>query len=215
MNKHTTKALQIILFICFSTIYNIQAQSIKSKTMNTTYETATLGGGCYWCTEAIYSQINGVECVTSGFAGGTTVNPSYKEVCTGNTGHAEVVQIVFDNQIISYKEILEIFWHVHDPTTLNRQGEDIGTQYRSVIFFHSSEQQKIAEEMKDNYNNINEFDGKIVTEIVPYTTFYKAEDYHQDYYENHSTQPYCSAVISPKIKKFRKKYEQKLKRSDL
>jgi len=177
-------------------------------------ETATLGGGCFWCTEAVFQQVAGVHSVVSGYAGGRTANPSYEEVCTGRTGHAEVIQLTFDPKVISLAELLEIFFHTHDPTTLNRQGNDVGTQYRSVIFYHSDEQRRIAEEVKQRLNDSGEFDGAIVTEIVPFTSFYPAEQYHQNYFVDNPSQGYCRAIIGPKVAKFRQRFAQKLNRSD-
>ncbi|HUD45490.1 MAG TPA: peptide-methionine (S)-S-oxide reductase MsrA [Candidatus Baltobacteraceae bacterium] len=160
---------------------------------------ATFGGGCFWCAEAVFQRIPGVKSVTSGFAGGATANPTYEEVCTGQTGHAEVIQIQFDPSVISYEKLLEIFWEAHDPTTLNRQGEDAGTQYRSIILY-SDEAQKIAAE-KSKSEAAHHFSSPIVTQIVPLTKFYSAEGYHQDYYNQHSHQPYCQFVIRPKLQK--------------
>lgn len=174
-------------------------------------ETATLGGGCFWCTEAIFKSLKGVETVESGYSGGKLKNPTYKEVCTGETGHAEVIQITFDPEVISYSELLEVFWKTHDPTTLNRQGADIGTQYRSVIFYHSPGQQETAEKLKSELNRQNVFGKPIVTEITAFDQFYKAENYHQDYFANNRTQGYCQFVIVPKIDKFRKIFKDKLK----
>jgi peptide-methionine (S)-S-oxide reductase len=162
-------------------------------------ETATLGGGCFWCVEAVYQRIPGVISVTSGYSGGSTQYPSYDQVCSGTTGHAEVVQIIFDPRKVSYAKILETFWKLHDPTTLNRQGNDAGTQYRSVIFYHSPEQQRIAEESIRKVQPA--FDDPIVTEVKPFTAFYKAEAYHQKYYQNNANQPYCRFVIQPKLDK--------------
>jgi peptide-methionine (S)-S-oxide reductase len=175
-------------------------------------EMTTLGGGCFWCIEAVFDDLKGVENVESGYSGGTVANPTYKQVCTGTTGHAEVVQITFDPKIISYKEILEVFFTVHDPTTLNRQGPDEGTQYRSVIFYHNNEQKTISEQTIKQLNNEKIWDDPIVTEVVPFKTFYKAEDYHQEYYKLNGDQPYCRLVISPKVKKFREKFYEKLKK---
>jgi peptide-methionine (S)-S-oxide reductase len=183
--------------------------SIHASEGSSERDTATLGGGCFWCVEAIYQDLQGVHKVVSGYSGGSVSNPSYKEICTGTTGHAEVIQVVFDPAVTSYKEILEIFFTVHDPTTLNRQGNDVGTQYRSVIFYHSDEQKAIAEEVKKSAAEI--WDDPIVTEISALTKFYPAEDYHQNYYKNNPYQPYCAYVISPKVKKFRDKYRDKLK----
>ena len=174
-------------------------------------EVATFGTGCFWCTETIFRKLNGVESAISGYSGGTKENPTYREVCSGTTGHAEVVQVSFDPTVISYTELLEVFWKVHDPTTLNRQGNDIGTQYRSAIFYHNEEQKKLAEEYKSKLEEENIFDNPIVTEITPFETFYPAEDYHQDYYEENKSQPYCSFVITPKVEKFKKVFEAKLK----
>jgi peptide-methionine (S)-S-oxide reductase len=166
-------------------------------------ELATLGGGCFWCTEAIYQMLPGVKSVVSGYAGGKTENPTYKQVCEGDTGHAEVIQIEFDPAVISYEKILETFWEAHDPTTLNRQGADTGTQYRSVIFYHSDAQKAAAEKSKAAAQK--DFIQPIVTEISPLPKFYKAEGYHQDYYRNNPSQGYCRAVIKPKVDKFEKK----------
>jgi peptide-methionine (S)-S-oxide reductase len=182
-----------------------------SFAMDTVSEKATLGGGCFWCTEAIFSQLKGVISVQSGYSGGSTKNPTYREVCTGETGHAEVVQITFDPQVISYNEILQVFFEIHDPTTLNRQGADVGTQYRSVIFYHSDDQKKTAEKMITGLENGNGYNHAIVTEVSPFTDFYPAEDYHKDYYERNGRQPYCRLVISPKLEKFKKHFSGKIK----
>ena len=174
-------------------------------------ETATFGGGCFWCTEAIFKSLKGVETVESGYSGGETKNPTYKEVCSGETGHAEVIQITFNPAVISFRELLEVFWQTHDPTTLNRQGADVGTQYRSVIFYHTPEQKEIAERFKTQLNKENIFGKPVVTEISAFDKFYKAEKYHQDYFANNRTQGYCKFVIVPKIEKFRKIFKDKLK----
>lgn len=174
-------------------------------------ETATLGGGCFWCIEAIFQDVKGVEKIESGYSGGTTKYPAYQEVCSGTTGHAEVVQITFNPDVISYEQLLEVFWHVHDPTTLNRQGADIGTQYRSVIFYHNDNQKLTAENSKKKTEESGLWSDPIVTEISPYTEFYKAEDYHQDYYNNNREKSYCSYVIAPKVSKFYKEYGYLLK----
>jgi len=174
-------------------------------------ETATFGNGCFWCTEAIFKSLKGVETVESGYAGGHVKNPTYREVCTGETGHAEVIQITFDPAVISFRELLEVFWETHDPTTLNRQGADVGTQYRSAIFYHSPQQKEIAEKYKAELNKENVFNKPVVTEITPFDKFYKAENYHQDYYNNNSSQGYCQIVIVPKLEKFRKVFKDKLK----
>lgn len=175
------------------------------------FETATFGGGCYWCTEAQYQLLEGVISVTSGFSGGTIKNPSYREVCDGRTGHAEVVQVVYDTAKLNYTDILHAFFKSHDPTQLNRQGDDIGTQYRSVIFFHDEDQQKIAEEIKSELEKSGAYDKPIVTEISPFTAFYKAEDYHQNYFNQNGQQPYCQFVVAPKVEKFRKVFKDKLR----
>ncbi|MCZ7357735.1 MAG: peptide-methionine (S)-S-oxide reductase MsrA [Candidatus Methanoperedens sp.] len=175
-------------------------------------EIATLAGGCFWCLEAIFNELRGVEKVVSGFSGGSAPNPSYSEVCTGTTGHAEAVQITFDPQIISFRELLEVFFTIHDPTTMNRQGADIGTQYRSVIFYHSSEQEKVAREVIAEVEAAKIWDAPIVTELTPFKSFYTAEEYHQDYLEHNPDQPYCRIVIAPKVAKFRKQFLAKLKR---
>jgi peptide-methionine (S)-S-oxide reductase len=174
-------------------------------------EMATLGGGCYWCLEACYEQLRGVEKVESGFAGGNVPNPTYRQVCGGNTGHAEVVQVTFDPTVISYRELLGVFFTIHDPTTLNRQGADVGTQYRSVIFYHSPGQKQTAEELIAELTAKQVWPNPIVTEVVPFEVFYKAEDYHQGYYRNNPYQPYCQAVVAPKVAKLRKAFQTKLK----
>ena len=175
-------------------------------------ESATLGGGCFWCLEAVFEQLRGVSNVESGYTGGTIANPSYKQVCSGNTGHAEVVQVTFDPAVISYREILDVFFATHDPTTLNRQGPDTGTQYRSAIFYHTPEQKEIAERCIAELNAQRIWDGQIVTEVVPLREFYRAEDYHQGYFRENPGQPYCFAVIQPKVAKFRKQFTAKLKK---
>ncbi len=177
-------------------------------------ETATLGGGCFWCVEAVLLDLKGVERVQSGYAGGTTPNPTYEEVCRGTTGHAEVVQVDFDPQVISYWEILEVFFAVHDPTTLNRQGADVGTQYRSVIFFHTPEQEERAREVIEALEREGIWDSPVVTEVSPLTSFYPAETYHDGYFSRNPQQPYCQAVISPKVAKFRARFAHKLKSRD-
>jgi peptide-methionine (S)-S-oxide reductase len=174
-------------------------------------EVATLAGGCFWCLEAIFAELNGVEEVVSGYTGGKAANPSYHEVCSGKTSHAEAVQITFNFQIISYKEILEVFFQAHDPTTLNRQGADVGTQYRSAIFYHNAEQKATAEQMIRELDAAKVWKSPIVTEVKPFGAFYPAEDYHQDYFKQNSSQSYCQAVISPKLARFRKHYSRKLK----
>ncbi len=172
-------------------------------------EVATLGGGCFWCLEAVYQEMKGVLKVESGYAGGHVPNPSYREVCTGTTGHAEVVQITYDPAVVSYADILEVFFTIHDPTTLNRQGNDVGPQYRSVIFYHNDEQKKIAQAAKNAAVQL--WPKPIVTEIAPLDRFYKAEDYHQNYYRSNPSQPYCVYVVGPKVEKFREKFRDRLK----
>jgi peptide-methionine (S)-S-oxide reductase len=173
---------------------------------------ATFGGGCFWCTEAVFQRVKGVEKVVSGYMGGKVKNPTYKEVTTGLTGHAEVIQITYNPSIISYDEILEIFWGTHDPTTLNRQGADVGTQYRSVIFYHNESQKQLAESYKKKLDSSGAFERTIVTEISPASAFYKAEDYHQNYFNLNSNVPYCTYVIQPKLDKFNKVFANKLKK---
>jgi peptide-methionine (S)-S-oxide reductase len=181
-----------------------------SKSESTT-EVATLGGGCFWCLEAVYLGLKGVERVVSGYSGGTVPNPTYEQVCTGTTGHAEVVQITFDPQVISFKEILDVFFTVHDPTTLNRQGADVGPQYRSVVFYHSPEQRATVEQAIEELRKAGTWGRPIVTEVVPFTVFYPAEDYHQGYYRRNSGQPYCRATIAPKLAKMQRLHFAKLK----
>jgi len=172
---------------------------------------ATFGGGCFWCTEAVYAQIKGVESVVSGYTGGQVENPTYKQVCSGLTGHAEAVEITYDPAIVPYEKLLEIFFSTHDPTTLNRQGADVGTQYRSAIFYHDDEQKKVAQQVIIQLNAAKVFPSKIVTKLEPATVFYPAEDYHQDYFALNGFQPYCQAVIAPKVAKVRKVFKELLK----
>ena len=174
-------------------------------------EIATLGGGCFWCTEAIYNELKGVVSVTSGYSGGNIVNPSYREVCTGSTGHAEAVEIEFDPEVISFSQILEVFFATHDPTTLNRQGADVGTQYRSAVFYHSQQQKETAESLITALNTDNVFGQKVVTEVSEWKNFFKAENYHQNYLAHNPGQGYCQFVIIPKIEKFRKIFKDRLK----
>lgn len=191
---------------------DLMANSLTSSSSGSRkIDTATLGTGCFWCTEAVFQQLKGVLKVTSGYSGGAEVNPTYKDVSTGTTGHAEVIQIVFDPAEISFDDLLEVFWQTHDPTTLNRQGNDVGPQYRSAIFYHDAEQKSKAEKYKKELNESGAWDKPVVTEISPYTAFYKAEDYHQDYYNNNGSQPYCYYVIRPKLEKFQKVFKSKLR----
>jgi peptide-methionine (S)-S-oxide reductase len=180
--------------------------------MNTNLQTATLAGGCFWCLEAVYDEIKGVHSVESGYAGGQVDNPSYREVCNGTTGHAEVVQVHFDPNIVSYRDLLNVFFAIHDPTTLNRQGADVGTQYRSAIFYQDDEQKKVAEELIKNLNAQKIWDRPIVTEVTKLDKFYMAEDYHQEYFASNPYQPYCMAVVAPKVSKFRKHFLEMLKK---
>ncbi len=175
-------------------------------------EITTLAGGCFWCLEAVFDEVKGVESVESGYMGGSTANPSYEQVCSGKTGHAEVVQITFDPAVVSFKEILEVFFVIHDPTTLNRQGSDAGTQYRSVIFYHSPEQKSQVEQVIKNLNGAHIWNSPIVTEVVPAQTFYRAEGYHQEYFLRNPAQPYCMFVVAPKVAKLRKQFFEKLKK---
>ena len=204
-----------LLFVC---IQSSCADNKPKKAMNTNLsieanqDTATFASGCFWCVEAIFQRLKGVNQVTSGYSGGDIKNPSYKEVCTGRTNHAEAVQILFDPSQISYDELLEVFWKTHDPTTLNRQGADEGTQYRSAIFFHDENQKSLAENYKKKLNASGAWDKPIVTEITAYTNFYKAEDQHQNYFNANGNQPYCSFVIQPKVDKFEKVFKDKLKK---
>ncbi len=175
---------------------------------------ATLAGGCFWCLEAVFDELRGVESVESGYAGGRRPNPTYEQVCTGTTGHAEVVQVVFDADVLSYRELLQIFFTIHDPTTLNRQGHDVGTQYRSAIFYHTPEQLEIAKEVIADMEDLSVWDDPIVTEVTELDTFYPAEEYHHDYFKRNPGQGYCSVVIAPKVAKFRKQFQERLKTSE-
>lgn len=193
----------------------MQANDIKESNLPRTsagnIDTAIFGAGCFWCVEAVFQRLNGVVSVKSGYSGGTVKNPSYKEVCNGTTGHAEVCQIVFDKTKITFDELLEVFWKTHDPTTLNSQGNDFGTQYRSAIFYHTLEQKELAEKYKNELNASGAFEKPIVTEISPLTNYYPAEDYHQNYYNQNGTQGYCKFVIQPKVEKLEKVFKNKLK----
>jgi peptide-methionine (S)-S-oxide reductase len=220
------KTMKNFLFICTASLFALIscAQPAKKQTKNmtaTSSETlpantavATLGTGCFWCTEAIFQQLDGVISATSGYAGGHTEKPSYKEVCSGETGHAECIQIVYNTTKLTFDELLEVFWQVHDPTTLNRQGADVGTQYRSVIFYHNDEQKQKAEKYKTELGKSGAYSDPIVTTLEPFTKFYTAENYHQEYYElNKNTNPYCSMVVRPKLEKFEKVFKDKLKKN--
>jgi peptide-methionine (S)-S-oxide reductase len=198
------------ILLCLLLSVNLFAQKKAAKYPN--LETITLGGGCYWCVEAVYENLNGVKSVVSGFSGGKTANPSYEEVSTGRTGYAESVQITYDKTVTSLDEIFKVFFTVHDPTTLNRQGADEGTQYRSVIFYKNEEQKLAAQTIINALKKAKVYDSPIVTTLEPFTKFYKAEDYHQNYYANNKTQPYCQMVIQPKIAKFEKVFKDRLKK---
>lgn len=216
--RSAMKPTNLILLFCVTalmvspaTLFGQRNKEGKNMENRSTLETATFGSGCFWCTEAIFLNVDGVATVESGYTGGKVKNPTYKEVCSGLTGHAEVVQLKFDPQKVSYDQLLEIFWQTHDPTTLNQQGADIGTQYRSVIYYHSEEQKKRAEYYKARLEEENVFEKPIVTEISPATVFYKAEDYHQNYYNLNNNAPYCTYVIKPKLEKFKKAFQGVLK----
>ncbi len=174
-------------------------------------ETATLAGGCFWCLEAVYDQMKGVESVESGYLGGKNPDPTYEQVCSGMTGHAEAVRITFDPAVVSYRDLLEVFFAIHDPTTLNRQGNDVGTQYRSAIFYHSPDQQKTAQAVIEELTKDQVFDNPIVTQVVPATAFYEAEAYHQEYFARNPAQPYCTYVVNPKVAKFRTRFAERMK----
>jgi peptide-methionine (S)-S-oxide reductase len=195
------KAILFILIFLFST-----------GAMAKDLEKATLGGGCFWCTEAVYLQLNGVVDVKPGYSGGDVKNPDYEQVCTGRTGHAEVVQITYDPGKVSFSEILEVFFMTHDPTTLNRQGNDVGTQYRSVIFYHTPQQKKVAEEIILEFEKEKVYDDPIVTEVAPFDKFYVAEDYHINYFARNKNKPYCQFVVAPKVEKFQKIFKEKMKK---
>ena len=197
-----------ILIFLFALTLNGFSQTKKASNL----DTITLGGGCYWCVEAVYENLDGVKSVISGFSGGKNANPTYEEVCTGTTGHAEVVQITFDKNVTDLNEIFKVFFTVHDPTTLNRQGADVGTQYRSVIFYKNTEQKKAAESIIAELNKAKVYNNTIVTKVEPFKAFYKADDYHQNYYSNNKNQPYCKMVIQPKLEKFEKVFKDKLKK---
>ena len=212
LNRKRFVVLIIISISIFAFTFHNNKNEEGNLLMNDNkLEKATLGSGCFWCTEAIFEKLKGVESAVSGYSGGQTQNPTYKEVCSGETGHAEVIQVTFDPSAISYSELLEIFWKFHDPTTLNRQGNDVGTQYRSVIFYHNEEQKKIAESFKSKLEESKVFKDPIVTEITKFDKFYVAENYHQDYYEQNKREPYCSFVITPKVEKFKEVFKDKLK----
>lgn len=213
-------ATVMVLFMASFT--SCEQSEIKEKNMSnemnisvpagTKTDTATFGNGCFWCTEAIFQELDGVVSAVSGYSGGHVDNPTYKQVCEGTTGHAEVIQIVYDPAKITFDELLAAFWQSHDPTTLNRQGNDVGPQYRSVVFYHNQEQKEKAEKYKAELDKSKAFDNPIVTEVSPFTKFYAAENYHQEYFDNNGSQPYCYYVIRPKLEKFRKVFKDKLKK---
>ena len=210
--KYKPGVLIVIMMLLGSFQAHSENNSNREKAMSDNpLELATFGAGCFWCVEAIFQRVEGVEKVVSGYAGGHVKNPSYKEVCQGTTGHAEVCQLSYDPKVVSFDELLEVFWGTHDPTTLNRQGNDVGTQYRSAVFYHTPEQKKLAEAYKKKLNDAKIYEDPIVTEIVPYSKMYIAEDYHQNYFNQNGNQPYCTFVIQPKIEKFRKVFKEKLK----
>ena len=221
--KQFSHYLVLFLLPVFSYACNSEAAGVKETRHSTeaplkvsgALDTATFAAGCFWCVEAQFSQLKGVKSVTSGFTGGHVKNPSYEEVCTGTTGHAECCQIVYDSSIISFDELLEVFWKTHDPTTLNRQGNDVGTQYRSVVFYHTPEQKEKAEYYKKELDSSGAFKNPIVTAIEPYKNFYSAEAYHQEYYNSNPNQMYCRFVIMPKVEKFEKVFKDKLKSNSL
>jgi len=188
------------------------SNQIKVKSFSSTpMDTVTFGAGCFWCVEAVFQRLKGVQSIKSGYSGGSVKNPSYKEVCNGTTGHAEVCQVIYNKEEIAFEELLEVFWKTHDPTTLNRQGNDFGTQYRSVIFYHSEEQKGLAEKYKSKLNEAKAYENPVITEITAFTNFYPAEDYHQNYFNANGSEPYCKFVIQPKLEKFEKVFKDKIK----
>lgn len=203
----------ILLSACAgNTNTNEIMDSSNQQPTNKNLDTATFGAGCFWCVEAVFQRLEGVLSVRSGYSGGTVKNPSYKEVCQGTTGHAEVCQIIYDKSKISFDELLEVFWKTHDPTTLNRQGNDYGTQYRSAVFYHNDEQKQLAEKYKEEIDRSGAYPAPVVTEITAFTNFYPAEDYHNNYYNENGSEPYCRFVIQPKVEKFEKIFRNKMKK---
>jgi peptide-methionine (S)-S-oxide reductase len=208
----TMLSLTLFMSACAQTAEKSKKISVKAdKNTNMHTETITLGNGCFWCTEAIFQQVKGVTKVTSGYSGGHVENPTYEQVCEKTTGHAEVLQVEFDTTQVTVDEVLEIFWQTHDPTTLNKQGNDVGPQYRSVVFYHNEHQKERSEFFKKQLDASGAFGSKIVTAIEPFTNFYAAENYHQDYYNRNGNQPYCYFVIRPKLEKFEKAFKDKIK----
>jgi peptide-methionine (S)-S-oxide reductase len=209
---HNWLLISMLLFSCTDVKGDLENKSKQNSMQGSkNMETATFGAGCFWCVEAMFESLKGVDSAVSGYSGGHVKKPTYKEVCNGTTGHAEVIQVHFDPSIITYEELLEAFFLAHDPTTLNRQGADVGTQYRSVIYYHNPEQEKLAREYKDKLERSGAFSDPIVTEISAFDVFYAAEDYHQEYFALNPDQPYCSRVVGPKLDKFRKVFKAKLK----
>lgn len=208
--KYTVAIISVILIGAMTIFGTEKKKETMSEVNDAALEKATFGAGCFWCVEAMFQDIKGVSKVVSGYSGGHVKNPSYKEVCTGRTGHAEVIQVTYDPDVVSYETLLEAFFLSHDPTQLNRQGADVGTQYRSVIYYHNATQEMLAKEAKKKLNNEKAFENPVVTEISAFETFYEAEDYHQDYYAANPNQPYCSRVVGPKLEKFRKVFKDKL-----
>jgi peptide-methionine (S)-S-oxide reductase len=208
------QTISITLVLLFVTILAIAQKKTKKENKmanNENLELATFGSGCFWCVEAIFQRVDGVEKVVSGYSGGNVNNPTYKEVCQGTTGHAEVCQLSYNSDIVSFEELLEVFWQTHDPTTLNRQGNDVGSQYRSAVFYHNDLQKELAGKYKKKLDESGAFNNPVVTEITAYKTMYVAEDYHQNYFNENGSQPYCSFVIQPKVEKFEKVFKDKLK----
>jgi peptide-methionine (S)-S-oxide reductase len=221
LNKIKMKTMGALAFITSLALLTSSCEQSNTQIINMSEtiipnglktDTATFATGCFWCTEAIFQELKGVLKATSGYSGGHVANPSYEDVCTGETGHAECLQIVYDPKVISFDELLEVFWESHDPTSLNRQGNDAGTQYRSAIFYHNAEQKEKAEHYKADLDKSKAYDKPVVTEITPFTKFYAAENYHQDYFRLHGSQPYCTFVIRPKVDKFEKVFKEKLKK---
>jgi peptide-methionine (S)-S-oxide reductase len=200
-----------IIILTLVGVLAFQASALHAQSKPAHAEKATFGMGCFWCSEAIFQRLKGVTKVQSGYAGGAVKNPTYQDVCTGNTGHAEVIQVTFNPSVISYTELLEIFWKMHDPTTLNQQGADVGTQYRSVVFYHNAAQKQLAEAYKTELNKQKVYPNPIVTAVDPYSNFYVAENYHQNYFNLNGSKPYCRMVIQPKVDKLEKVFKQKLK----
>lgn len=209
--KHSVFIIIISIFVTVQACGQKKSKDQTQMDNNNGLELATFGAGCFWCVEAIFQRIEGVEKVVSGYAGGQIKNPSYKEVCQGTTGHAEVCQLSYDPTVVSFDELLEVFWQTHDPTTLNRQGNDVGTQYRSSIFYHNAEQKELAKKYMKKLDEADIYKGPIVTEIVPFKVMYEADDYHQNYFNENGSQPYCSFVIQPKVDKLEKVFKDKLK----